>query len=152
MIRNVTIEDIGPLAVLFDQYRQFYQQPANLAGAEAFLQARILAADSQLFVAETTEQVLAGFVQLYPLFSSVQMRRVWLLNDLFVRPANRGQGLSVKLIDRAKAHCQATQAAGLLLETEKTNFIGNQLYPSAGFVRNDTHWFYYWESPDPEMI
>ena len=37
------------------------------------------------------------------------------------------------LIESAKELCIETKACGILLETDKTNEIGNQLYPSCGF-------------------
>jgi hypothetical protein len=37
-------------------------------------------------------------------------------------------------IDTAKQLAKETDAAGIILETEKANTIGNKLYPSSGFV------------------
>jgi GNAT superfamily N-acetyltransferase len=67
-----------------------------------------------------------------------------LLSDLFVHPDYRGKGLSVALIDRSKKWCEETEACGLMLETEKTNDIGNQLYPRCGFEHDGSHNYYYW--------
>lgn len=72
------------------------------------------------------------------------MKKLWLLNDLFVNPEFRGLGISVALIDEAKALCRRTNACGLSLETAKTNHIGNPLYLKTGFVLNDAHNFYDW--------
>ena len=99
--------------------------------------------DSVIYVAEIAEE-LVGFTQLYPIFSSTRMRRLWLLNDLFVHPAQRGQGLSLQLLDQAKKHCRETRACGVMLETEKSNTIGNRLYPRAGFQQNEGSNFYEW--------
>jgi GNAT superfamily N-acetyltransferase len=74
------------------------------------------------------------------------MQRSWLLNDLYVHPTFRGKGISKKLIEAAKQLARGTNAAGLLLETEKTNITGNQLYPSAGFVLYNETNFYWWDS------
>jgi hypothetical protein len=41
-----------------------------------------------------------------------------------------------------------TNAAGILLETEKENKIGNQLYPSSGFGLYDKTNFYFWDNPE----
>ncbi|MNL56402.1 hypothetical protein D3C87_1798930 [compost metagenome] len=48
------------------------------------------------------------------------------------------------LIDRCKTLCYETGACGLLLETEKTNDIGNQLYPKCGFEVDEDHNYYNW--------
>ncbi|MEB3734284.1 hypothetical protein ULF88_09660 [Halopseudomonas pachastrellae] len=60
---------------LFDLYRQFYEQAADLPGAIAYLQARLQNGESVVLMAETAEGQLAGFCQLYPTFCSVDMRR-----------------------------------------------------------------------------
>lgn len=144
-IEQATIEDVDKLAMLFDQYRVFYQKPTDLSGAKAFLIERINAAESVIFISINESKALTGFTQLYPLFSSTRMKRLWLLNDLFVDPNHRGKGISVALIDRAKELAKQTGACGLLLETAKTNKIGNSLYPKTGFVLDEDHNYYSWD-------
>jgi GNAT superfamily N-acetyltransferase len=98
-----------------------------------------------IYVADEENELL-GFTQLYPQFTSTRMKRSWLLNDLFVLPEHRERGISKQLIEMAKQLAIKTNAAGLLLETEKTNAVGNKLYPSTGFVMNETSNFYWWEN------
>lgn len=143
-IRQATTQDLDQLSRLFDGYRIFYRKPSDLSGARSFLSDRMEMGDSKIYVAENTEGALTGFVQLYPLFSSTRMKRVWLLNDLYVDATQRGKGISVKLIDRAKVLVRESSAFGMLLETEKTNEIGNNLYPRTGFSLNEESNFYEW--------
>ncbi|MDQ1095283.1 MULTISPECIES: GNAT family N-acetyltransferase [Chryseobacterium] len=143
MTRKATLQDIGQLSELFDQYRIFYHKTSDVPAAEQFLTERIENGDSKIFVAEIEER-LVGFVQLYPLFSSTRMKRYWLLNDLFVNESYRGKGFSKKLIEQAKEMAQSTDACGILLETGKSNDIGNKLYPSCGFELYDEVNFYEW--------
>ncbi|HEY9004592.1 MAG TPA: GNAT family N-acetyltransferase [Ohtaekwangia sp.] len=139
-------DDLEALAPLFDAYRVFYQHPSDLPGATAFLSERITSHDSVIYIAWSDENIPIGFVQLYPLLSSTRMKRIWLLNDLYVAPAFRGLKVSVKLIDRAKQLTQETGAASLLLETAKTNTIGNSLYQRTDFVLDTDHNYYSWRS------
>lgn len=141
--RKVTIQDLSQLAELFDQYRIFYHKESDIPAAESFLKERIEKADSEIFVAES-EGNLTGFVQLYPLFSSTRMKRYWLLNDLFVNGNYRGKGFSKELIEEAKELAKSTQSAGILLETGKSNDVGNELYPACGFELYDEVNFYEW--------
>jgi GNAT superfamily N-acetyltransferase len=67
-----------------------------------------------------------------------------MLNDLFVLPEYRGKQISKQLIDKAKQLARETGAAGILLETEKTNEIGNHVYPAAGFEPYEETNFYWW--------
>lgn len=141
--RKATIQDLQQLAELFDQYRIFYHKDSDISAAKNFLTERIQTKDSEIFVAES-EGRLVGFVQLYPLFSSTRMKRYWLLNDLYVNENYRGKGFSKELIEEAKELAKLTDAAGILLETGKTNDIGNKLYPSCGFEIYDEVNFYEW--------
>jgi len=141
--RKATVQDLKQLSELFDQYRVFYHKTSNVPAAENFLKERIQNKDSEIFVAEN-ENKLVAFVQLYLLFSSTRMKRYWLLNDLYVNENYRGKGFSKELIEEAKELARSTDACGVLLETGKSNDIGNQLYPSCGFEIYDEVNFYEW--------
>ncbi len=145
-IRKALTDDIESLAKLFDDYRTFYGKETDFEGAKKFLFDRITNGESEIFVAENSESELVGFVQLYPIFSSTKMKRLWLLNDLFVDLTYRGQGISILLIDRAKKHCKDTGACRLTLETTKSNEVGNKLYPKMGFILDSEHNFYSWQA------
>jgi len=145
-IREAKSTDLEQLSALFDGYRVFYRKDSDIDGAKAFLTERLENKDSEIFVCETAEHKLAGFVQLYPLFSSTRMKKAWLLNDLFVNPEYRGKGISVMLIERAKELVADSGAFGMFLETEKSNQIGNNLYPRTGFELNEGSNYYEWNN------
>ncbi len=145
MTRQATISDIKSLNRLFDLYRVFYNQESNLKASKLFLLERFENKDSKIFVTEDSG-ILVGFVQLYPIFSSTQMKRLWLLNDLFVDESYRGKGYSKGLIEAAKNLANETNSAGLLLETDKNNFVGNLLYPKVGFKLDENHNYYHWST------
>ena len=113
--------------------------------AVRFLTDRFINNESIIFVAVKADSIITGFTQLYPLFSSTRLKRLWLLNDLFVQAESRNKGISKLLIDAAKNWCYKTNACGLILETSKTNEIGNKLYPSTGFEIDKDHNYYYWD-------
>jgi GNAT superfamily N-acetyltransferase len=133
--RKVTIKDLELVVKLSDKQK-----------AEEFISERLKLNDSQIFVAETDDKELVGFVQLYPIFSSTRMQRLWLLNDLFVAKDHRGKGVSKQLIECSKELCKQTNACGLILETAKTNIVGNQLYPKVGFLLDNEHNYYSWDN------
>jgi GNAT superfamily N-acetyltransferase len=142
--REAGLDDLPFLSVLFDKYRVFYGKLSDVPAAENFLKDRIIQKESIIYVCLDNDQIL-GFTQLYPLFSSTRMKRLWLLNDLFVDSPYRGLGISKILIDKAKDLAIHSGAAGLSLETAKSNMIGNNLYPSVGFRLEDEVNFYFWE-------
>ncbi|MDQ3550295.1 MAG: GNAT family N-acetyltransferase [Bacteroidota bacterium] len=144
--RKIKREDINELSILFDNYRVFYEKESDIKGSEIFLLERIRNNESEIFIAENDKKELVGFVQLYPIFSSTRMKRLWLLNDLFVEENYRGQGVSVLLIDEAKKLCKESYACGLILETAKSNVVGNKLYPKTGFSLDLEHNYYSWDN------
>lgn len=143
-IREAKQEDISQLVRLFDGYRVFYRKKSDVDQATIFLNKRLKEKDSRIFICENKEGTLTGFVQLYPLFSSTRMKKLWLLNDLFVESKYRGNGISKMLIERAKQLVKETSACGMYLETEKSNTIGNNLYPETEFILNSSSNFYEW--------
>ena len=134
---------IDQVVELFDAYRVWYRKPSDKATARDFLLERIQSKESIIYAAENENGQLVGFTQLYPIFSSTRMRRMWLLNDLFVHPESRGKGISKMLINQAKDLAKSNNACGILLETEKSNDIGNQLYPRMDFELESNN-FYFW--------
>ncbi|SFE94639.1 GNAT family N-acetyltransferase [Sunxiuqinia elliptica] len=142
-IRKANPEDLDVVASLFDAYRVFYRQESNYEKGKAFLKERFLNSESDIFLVFVDDKAV-GFVQLYKLFHYIKLEKQWLLSDLFVHPDYRGHGLSVALIDRSKQWCEETSACGLMLETEKTNDIGNRLYPRCDFKYDGLHNYYHW--------
>lgn len=142
-IKRATLKDLSTTAALFNLYRIFYRQEDNYEKCKQFLKERIDNDQSNIFVVYA-EGKMVGFVQLYKLYHYIKLQKQWLLSDLFVHPDYRGYGLSIALIERAKKWCYETDACGLMLETEKTNEIGNNLYPRCGFEYDGNHNYYYW--------
>jgi len=143
-IRRAQAADAELIAPLFDAYRQFYQQSADLPLALAFLRERLMQNESVIFVAQDEQDQAIGFTQLYPSFSSSSARRIWILNDLFVAHAARGNGVAHQLLDAARNHAVATRAKRLALSTARDN-PAQKLYESVGYERDNM--FYHYSLP-----
>jgi len=140
---RATIGDLEELVPLFDGYRQFYGRRSDPAGARAFLGDRIARDESVIYLAYTGPREAAGFTQLYPSFSSVSLKPLWILNDLFVRSGIRRGGIGRALLERARQHAIDTDAKGLVLSTGVTNKAAQTLYESCGWQRDDEFFQYY---------
>ncbi len=127
------LEHLDVLTGLFDAYRQFYGQEPDLPGAKRFLEARLRAGDSVVFVAFDATGAGVGFVQLYPSFSSVAMKPIWILNDLFIAPQARRAGVARSLLEAACELARSTGAARLRLSTAKDNEAARALYLASGY-------------------
>jgi ribosomal protein S18 acetylase RimI-like enzyme len=137
------IELVGPL---FDSYRQFYGQRADVEGARNFLHERLNKDESAIFLAMDGEKAV-GFIQLYPSFDSVTMQRLWVLNDLFVVPEARKRGVAKLLMERARQLAVETKAKGLILETAVDNLPAQRLYEKLGWKRDEEFYRYYLNVP-----
>ena len=140
-ILQAKIEHLEEVAQLFDRYRVFYQQPADLSGSRAFIQQRLQKGDSTIFLAQSAGQSV-GFTQLYPSFSSVSMRPIWILNDLFVEAAHRRQGLAQTLMSTAADFARDTGAIRLSLSTQVENTAAQALYESLGYCKDEAFYHY----------
>ena len=94
-----------------------------------------------IFVAQEQQGQGIGFTQLYPSFSSSSAQRIWILNDLFVTPAVRGNGVARQLLDTARNHAIATGAKRLALSTARDN-PAQKLYESVGYERDNVFYHY----------
>ena len=140
--RLADARDLDAVAELFDAYRQFYEKPADLALARRYLAERFQRKESAVIVAETPEGDIVGFTQLYPAFCSVLAERTFVLYDLFVTPSARGTGAGRALMEAAEAHARKAGAARLELQTAKTNKIGQSLYESCDWQRDELFYNY----------
>lgn len=142
-IIKANLDRLSIAAQLFDEYRQFYRQASDLNAASDFLHERFSKNESQFFLALDEHGKGIGFVQLYPGFSSVKMKRMWILNDLYVNSASRLNGVASALIDAAKTLAIETGSVSIMLETANDNAEAQQLYRKFGFKPDKLHTYYY---------
>ncbi len=107
VVSVATEADVDSVATMYDSYRAFYR----------------------------AEPV--GFLQIYPSFSSVAMRPILVVNDLFVRPEARRRGVGFLLLEEAKRQARDRGAVRLSLSTQVTNEAAQALYRANGWVRQD---------------
>lgn len=135
-IRRASLNDLDQLSRLFDLYRQFYSQPADIHAASAFLRQNLERDKSVIFLAEDSSGRARGFTQMYPALCSVAMRQFFVLYDLYVDSDVRAGGIGRALMLRAHEHARACGAVRVDLETAIDNIAGQSLYQSIGYVRD----------------
>lgn len=137
------VEHLEEVAILFDQYRQFYKQPSNLPAARHFLFERMINKESVIYLAFENKTAV-GFMQLYPSFSSISLDSVWILNDLYVLPEYRKHGVGRQLIETGMTLVKQREDKGLALSTAHDNRSAQSLYETLGFERDLEFWSYFW--------
>lgn len=138
-IIKVAENDIELVAGLFDQYRVFYKQKSDINNAQLYLNNRIKNNESVIFLAYEEAgglRIPLGFAQLYPLFSSVSLKSLWQLNDLFVSDSARNKGVGQTLLNEVKKFAAETNARGVILETDSDNLIAQKLYEKNGYKKD----------------
>ena len=99
--------------------------------------------ESTVFYAQDEHGEALGFVQLYPVFSSICAQRTWILNDLYVTEAARGRGVGTALLNAARDFVISTGAKGISLETGRDNKGAQRLYEAQGYFRGTAYYTYY---------
>lgn len=137
-VRRAAIGDIESIVPLFDLYRSFYGQPSEPDEARVFLSLRLQRNESIIFLAFDAGKPV-GFTQLYPTFSSVAMKRAWILNDLFVHPDHRRRGFARALMNAATDFARANTygvprgVRDIELKTAADNTAAQALYAGMGW-------------------
>ncbi len=142
-IIQASLENLDELSRLFQNYRIFYKKEPDAEGEKAFLKERITNKESVIYLAKSDDKFI-GFVQLFPMFSSTRVTRLWLLNDLYVDKEFRKSGAASLLIERSKQLARETNYAGLMLQTAKDNTTAQSVYDRNEFVQDDNFYSYYW--------
>ena len=141
-IKEVRRDDVSMVAILFDAYRVFYKQSSNLQAAFDFLEQRVDKNESTIFMAILQGEAV-GFIQLYPIFSSVSLKPAWLLNDLYVAENARRQGVAEALLQQAKQFALETKAAYVLLQTSEDNYKAQSVYEKNGWIKLNDFFYEY---------
>lgn len=144
-IIQASIKELDIAADLFNEYRIFYGKPSDIDAARNFLTDRINNNESVIYIAYDENGNGMGFTQLYPLFSSTRVSKLWLLNDLFVNEKFRNKGVAEALLEKAKKLAIETGSCGLTLETANSNLPAQKLYEKNGWQRDEDHTFFSWE-------
>jgi GNAT superfamily N-acetyltransferase len=136
-IVEATLDHVKDAADLFEQYRLFYKLEPAPEASLAFMRERLLAKDSDIFLAYDGEQC-TGFMQLYRCWDSLSMKKLLFLYDLFVIPEERNKKIGDQLIERAKKLAADIDVAMIMLQTHRlNNTYARRFYENNGFELDD---------------
>ena len=137
-IVQATLEHLDLLTPMFIKYREFFGELALPDSSRKFLENRLKRKESVIYMALADEEDrLLGYCQLYPSFSSLSLKRVWILNDIYVAEDARRQLVADRLLQTAKKMAKDTNAIRLRVATSENNLAAQKTYESIGF-REDT--------------
>ena len=148
LIIRASENHLDEVARLFNLYRIFYEEKNNYQKAYDFICARVEKEESVIYVASNENDQLSGFVQLYPSFCSVALIPIMILYDLYVDENHRGEGIGRALMNQASKHAKDNGFKRLELSTAITNVIGQSLYESLNYERDEDIYHYALELED----
>ena len=136
------IEKVGEL---FDLYRQFYKYDSNLIESTNYIKDRINNKESIIFIAINDANEAIGFVQLYETFGSLDLGKIIILYDLYVKKNHRKNNIGKQLMIKSHEYAKKIKAKRIQLSTAIDNFIGQSLYESLGYVKDIDFYTYDFE-------
>ncbi len=136
------IEQVGEL---FDLYRQFYKYESNLIESTNYIKDRIKNNESIIFIAINDANEAIGFVQLYETFGSLDLGKIIILYDLYVKKNHRKNNIGKQLMIKSHEYAKKIKAKRIQLSTAIDNFIGQSLYESLGYVKDIDFYTYDFE-------
>jgi GNAT superfamily N-acetyltransferase len=141
-ITPVTTGDYEQLLPLIAAYQGFYEvtDPDTDRNRDFFR--RFLApSDDGLLLGARAGGEFRGYACLYWHFSSTKAAETVLMNDLFVVPESRGEGVGKALIEASLEVARERGAANLEWQTAPDNYRAQHLYDATGAERSS--WFSY---------
>ena len=139
-IQKVTTTTLPELTNLICEYQEFYKHSPDYNHNLEFLRGFLENNDGIFFIASINTQYV-GYVNFYFSYSSVTARKIAILNDLYVRPQFRNQGIGRQLIDFAINYAKISGIKQIRWFTRIDNTHAQKLY--AKYNTTKTDWFHY---------
>jgi GNAT superfamily N-acetyltransferase len=141
-IEPVTEARFEQLLPLIAAYQRFYEvEEIDERRNRTFFTRFIAPSDDGLLLAAWREDEILGYACLYWHFTSLVPAETVLMNDLFVTPAARGQGIGRALIEGSADVARQRGAHHLEWATAPDNKTAQRLYDATGAER--TTWIEY---------
>ncbi len=126
-----------PLLPLIAAYQRFYEaETIDDERNRAFFSRFIAPSDDGMLLGAWRDGELLGYACLYWRFTSIVPAETVLMNDLYVEPATRGEGVGRALIEASAAVGRERGAQRLEWTTAPSNGTAQRLYDSTGAERS----------------
>jgi GNAT superfamily N-acetyltransferase len=145
-IREAVCGDLEQLQKLMLSYIvDFYKSKVPESGKVEGLIKHLLEnpAVGKQFVVETEDGNLAAFATLYFSFSTTRVKKIAILNDLFVDSEFRGSGLGEKLFQHVLQYTRVEDFAYMSWQTAADNKAAQTLYAKMGGKNINPDWIHY---------
>lgn len=131
-ITAATLDNLDKLTPMFIHYRELYGAMPQPEASKDFLRERLTKQETIILLAFEDETLL-GFCLVYPSFSSVSLRPMWILNDLYVAETARRKQVASQLLKAIAKQARDNNAVRLRVSISASNEIAQSLYEAAEF-------------------
>ncbi|MFD7081666.1 GNAT family N-acetyltransferase [Streptomyces sp. NPDC002181] len=136
--------DLDVAGALFRGYLDFYEVKVEDPDApREYLAQRLQGGESLVLLADVPGAGTVGFAQVYRTFSSLALRPMWILSDLYVDPSGRRTGAGRALLREVLRRAREAGVSGVQLETAYDNHVAQALYEAEGFERDAFHVYFH---------
>jgi GNAT superfamily N-acetyltransferase len=136
-IAPISSEQLETLLPLIAAYQRFYEvEEIDEERNRAFFGRFVAPSDDGMLIGAWREERLVGYACLYWHFTSLVPAETVLMNDLYVDPAARGEGVGRALIDASADVARERGAHQLEWATAPGNERAQRLYDSTGAERS----------------
>jgi GNAT superfamily N-acetyltransferase len=137
-IAPVTAAQFEELLPLIAAYQRFYEvEEIDEERNRAFFRRFIAPSEDGVLLGAREGGRFAGYACLYWHLSSLRATESVLMNDLFVEPGRRGQGVGRALIEASAEVARERGASHLEWATDPDNHTAQRLYDSTGATRRE---------------
>jgi ribosomal protein S18 acetylase RimI-like enzyme len=135
-IEPIAVEQMDDLLPLIAAYQRFYEvEEIGDERNRAFFSRFLAPSEDGLLLGAWRDGELLGYACLYWTFTSLVPAEIVLMNDLYVRPETRGEGIGRALIEASAAIARDRGAHHLQWVTAPDNETAQRLYDSTGAHR-----------------
>jgi GNAT superfamily N-acetyltransferase len=137
-IEPITQGQFERLLPLIAAYQRFYEvAEVDDERNRAFFARFVAPSEDGMLLGAWREEGLAGYACLYWHFTSLVPAETVLMNDLYVDPASRGEGVGRALIEASAEVARERGAHHLEWATAPDNATAQRLYDSTGAARSE---------------
>ena len=137
ILRPTQAKDLEVVLPLVEAFYQHFNYGFSLEEKSQTLQELWAHPDRGCLWLIEKDQAVAGYIYLSFYFSIEFGGRTAFIDELFVLPEYRGQGIGSQIINLVEAECGLLKLKALHLESERTNQRATALYTKLGFVDYD---------------
>lgn len=142
LVQSFSEKYIDQFVNVLDEYREFCGFDVSPKVTKEFFNNLHKENKAATFIAISEKDEVMGFVNLYPSYSTLSLRKIWILNDLGVSSKFRRLGVAQALVKKSIEFAKESDAIRIELKTAKNNLNAQKLYSELGFETDQNNIYY----------